>query len=185
MSIAVTGNPGVGKHTISRQIAEKLCIPIIDINQVSRENGLFEKNEDVYDVDTEELRKIIRDEISRRRSIITGHLAPYILNKEQIDVMIVLRRSPYELLKVYQDRKYPHEKSRENIESEILGIIAHDAMDLFQNKVFQIDSSQKRIDEVVGEVMKTIARKENDEKEIDWLGLIARNDDVKKFLQTE
>ncbi|MEE8383343.1 MAG: nucleoside-triphosphatase, partial [Nitrosopumilus sp.] len=44
MSIVITGNPGVGKHTITQEIAEKLELSIIDINSIARDAGLFEKN---------------------------------------------------------------------------------------------------------------------------------------------
>ena len=59
MSIVITGNPGVGKHTITEKIAEKLELPILDINSIAKDAGLFEKNKDTYDVDIEKLEKIL------------------------------------------------------------------------------------------------------------------------------
>ncbi len=52
MSIVITGNPGVGKHTITKKISEILNFPIIDINIIAKDSGLFEKNENTNDVDT-------------------------------------------------------------------------------------------------------------------------------------
>ena len=43
MSIVITGNPGVGKHTITKKISEKLNFPIVDINIVAKDLELFEK----------------------------------------------------------------------------------------------------------------------------------------------
>lgn len=43
MSIVISGNPGTGKHTIAQQIAQKLNLSIIDINQVAKSGELFEK----------------------------------------------------------------------------------------------------------------------------------------------
>jgi len=37
MSIVITGNPGVGKHTIAKEIAKNLEYSIIDINQIAKE----------------------------------------------------------------------------------------------------------------------------------------------------
>ena len=105
MSIVITGNPGVGKHTIAEKIAQRLELSIIDINKIARDSGLFEENEDVNDVDTEKLKKILAQRISKN-SLIVGHLAPYVLEKNQVKIMIVLRRSPYELIRVYKNRKY-------------------------------------------------------------------------------
>ena len=58
MSIVITGNPGVGKHTIAKEISKRLKLPINDINSIARDAGLFEKNQDTNDVDISELEKI-------------------------------------------------------------------------------------------------------------------------------
>ncbi len=100
MSIVITGNPGVGKHTITQKIAEKLELSIIDINSIAKDAGLFEKNEDTIDVDTSKLEKILEQKISDK-NVIVGHLAPYVFNKNKVKIMIVLRRNPYDLISVY------------------------------------------------------------------------------------
>jgi len=179
MSIVITGNPGVGKHTITQKIAKKLELSIIDINSIAKEAGLFEKNEDTNDVDTVELEKILEQK-SSEKNVIVGHLAPYVLDKNKIKIMIILRRNPYDLISVYKERKYTDEKSRENAGSEILGIIAHDAISKFQEKAFQINTSGKSIQEVIEKVMATISNNEGNE-DVDWLDLVTKNNDLKKF----
>ena len=179
MSIVITGNPGVGKHTITQEIAENLELSIIDINSIAKEAGLFEKNEDTNDVDTVELEKILEQKISEK-NVIVGHLAPYVLDKNKIKIMIILRRNPYDLISVYKERKYTDEKSRENAGSEVLGIIAHDAISKFQEKAFQINTSETSIQEVVKKVMATISNNEGNE-DVDWLDLVTKNNDLKKF----
>ncbi len=179
MSIVITGNPGVGKHTITQEIAEKLELSIIDINSIAKDAGLFEKNKDTYDVDTAKLEKILEEKISEKKMIV-GHLAPYVLDKNKVKIVIVLRRDPYDLISVYKERKYSDEKSKENLGSEVLGIIAHDAISKFQEKVFQINTSGKSIQEVVEKVMTMVFNNEGNE-EVDWLGLVTKNNDLKKF----
>ena len=56
MSIVITGNPGVGKHTVTREILIQIGLPIIDINSVAKDAGLFEKNENTNDVEVSELK---------------------------------------------------------------------------------------------------------------------------------
>ena len=179
MSIVITGNPGVGKHTITQEIAEKLGLVIIDINNVAKDAGLFEKNEGTNDVDTAKLKKILEQRISEK-NVIVGHLAPYVLDKNKVKIMIILRRNPYDLISVYKERKYTDEKSRENTGSEVLGIIAHDAISKFQEKAFQINTSGKSIQEVVKKVMAIISNNEGNE-DVDWLDLVTKNNDLKKF----
>ena len=179
MSIVITGNPGVGKHTVAEKIAQRLELPIIDINKIARDSGLFEENEDVKDVDTEKLKKILAQKISENNLII-GHLAPYVLEKNQIKIMIVLRRSPYDLIKVYKNRKYSEKKTKENTGSEILGIIAHDAISRFEEKVVQINITGKTIQEGEEKVIGLISGNKESEK-VDWLDLVTKNKDLRKF----
>jgi len=179
MSIVITGNPGVGKHTITKEIAKKLELSILDINSIAKDAGLFEKNKDTYDVDTKKLEKILEQKISEKK-IIVGHLAPYVLDKNKVKIVIVLRRNPYDLISIYKERKYTDEKSKENTGSEVLGIIAHDTISKFQEKAFQINTSGKSIQEVVEKVMSLISSNEGNE-EVDWLDLVTKNNDLKKF----
>ena len=179
MSIVITGNPGVGKHTITEKIAEKLELSILDINSIAKDAGLFEKNKDTYDVDTVKLEKILEQKISEKK-VIVGHLAPYVLDKNKVKIVIVLRRDPYDLISVYKERRYTDEKSKENLGSEVLGIIAHDTISKFQEKAFQINTSGKSIREVVEKVMTLISSNEGNE-EVDWLDLITKKNDLKKF----
>ena len=179
MSIVITGNPGVGKHTVTKKISEKLGFPIIDINIVAKDLGLFEKNENTNDVDTQKLAKIL-EERKLNEKIVVGHLAPYVLEKNQVKIIIILRRNPYDLELVYKERSYSETKIKENTGSEILGIITHDAIKKFEEKAFQIDVSEKNIQKVVEKVLEIISKKEGNE-EVDWLNLVTKNNDLEKF----
>ncbi|MEK6931469.1 MAG: AAA family ATPase [Thermoproteota archaeon] len=179
MSIVITGNPGVGKHTVAKEISKHLGLPISDINSIASDAGLFEKNQDTNDVDISELEKIIKEKISSS-SLIVGHLAPYVLSSGQVKKVIVLRRNPYDLISVYKKREYTEEKTRENTGSEILGIIAHDAINQFGAKVFQVDVTGKSISEVTEKVL-SIINEGGVSEEVDWLDLVTKRNDLKKF----
>ena len=179
MSIVITGNPGVGKHTITKRISEILKLSIMDINIIAKDAGLFEESENTNDVDTAKLEKVIKEKISSS-SLIVGHLAPYVLFPDQIKKVIVLRRNPYDLISVYRERAYPEEKIRENAGSEVLGVIAYDAINQFGEKVFQLDVTGKSISEITDKVLDIINEKEVNE-EVDWLDLVIKQNDLKKF----
>jgi adenylate kinase len=179
MSIVITGNPGVGKHTVTKKISEILNFSTIDINIIAKDLGLFEKNENTNDVDTQKLAKILgKRELNEK--IVVGHLAPYVLEKNQVEIIIILRRNPYDLESVYKERSYSEIKIKENTGSEILGIITHDTIKKFEEKAFQIDVSEKNIQEVVEKVLEIISRKEGNE-EVDWLNIVTKNNDLEKF----
>ncbi|MCI4432885.1 MAG: AAA family ATPase [Nitrosopumilus sp.] len=179
MSIVITGNPGVGKHTITKKISEILKLSVIDINTIAKDAGLFEESENTNDVNTAELEKVIKEKISSC-SLIVGHLAPYVLLPDQVKKVIVLRRNPYDLISVYRERAYTEEKIRENAGSEVLGVIAYDAINQFGKKVFQLDVTGKSISEITDKVLDIINEKEINE-EVDWLDLVIKQNDLKKF----
>jgi len=179
MAVAITGNPGVGKHTIAKQISIHMGLQVTDINKIAEDAELFEKNKTTNDVDISKLKKIIADKITDS-SLIVGHLAPYVLSSDQITKMIVLRRNPYDLIPVYKKREYNEIKIRDNVGSEILGIIAYDAIIQFKAKVVQIDVSTKSIAEVTEKVL-NIIRCEDTSEEVDWLELVTKQNDLEKF----
>ncbi|KAF6245729.1 shikimate kinase [Nitrosopumilus sp. b2] len=179
VSIVITGNPGVGKHTIAKEISQKMQLEIIDINQIAKDSGLFEENDESNDVDAKKLKEIL-DKKNLNKCIIVGHLAPYVLDKNRVSVVIILRRSPYDLIKVYKERGYSNKKSNENASSEILGIITYDAKNQFKDKVVQINVSQKEIQDVLNKVESAVSGKK-DSEEVDWLDLVTKNNDLKKF----
>ncbi|MBT8173977.1 MAG: AAA family ATPase [Nitrosopumilus sp.] len=179
MSIVITGNPGVGKHTVAEKIAQRLKLDIIDINKIAKESGLFEENKDVKDVDTDKLKKILGQK-NLNSNLIVGHLAPYVLDKKQVRIMIVLRKSPYDLIAVYKNRKYSDEKIKDNAGSEILGVIAHDAINRFEEKTVQMDITGKTIEESEERIMSIISNNKGNE-DVDWLDLVTKNNDLRKF----
>lgn len=179
MSIVITGNPGVGKHTIAKKISQKMNFSIIDTNILAKDSGIIEKQEDTNDVDTQKLANIIK-EIELDEKIVVGHLAPYVLEKNQVKIMIILRRNPYHLETVYKERNYSENKIKENVGSEILGVITHDTMEKFEEKAFQVDVSEKNIEQVVEKVLQVISKKGNNDQ-VDWLNLVTKNNDLEKF----
>ena len=180
MSFVITGNPGVGKHTIAREICKILKLPLIDINEIAKNSQLLEKNEGTNDVDVDELASILKREI-KHNSIIVGHLAPYVLNSKQISKVIVLRKNPYELIPIYQDRKYSREKIKENIGSEALGVIFYDSISKFgQKKTLQIDVTNQNVEESIKKTIDAIQEKIQSDQ-VDWLQEILERKDLTQF----
>ena len=180
MSFVITGSPGVGKHTITKEINKILNLPVFDINQIAKEQNLFERSDETNDVDVNKLKEIIKKMVLQP-SLIVGHLAPYVLKSEQIKKIIVLRRNPYELIKIYQSRGYSEKKIKDNIGSEVLGIILFDAITEFgADKTVQVDVSEKTIEETTQKVM-GIIKGNIPSEEVDWLSLISDKNDLKEF----
>lgn len=179
MSLVITGNPGVGKHTVSKSLAKILDYEILDINKIALESNLYEKTDETNDVDVLRLKNILKKKISKK-SLIVGHLAPYVLTKSQVSKVIILRKSPYKLVQIYKKRKYSKKKTTENLGSEVLGIIAYEAMKKFgKNKTFQIDTSSKSISNLTKHIKDILDGKSKTET-VDWLSVVKERD-LQKF----
>ena len=189
IKVAITGNPGVGKHTCTKIVCEKLGdIKIIDINKIIIDNNAFLLNDDRNgkEVDIKKTLKLIRNELKKGGDlVIIGHLVPYLLRPDGIDIVVVMRRSPYEIIRTFEERDYSPEKIRENVASEILGISFYDALKTFgKNKVIEFDATGKTSQQAAEEIVLLLQNKSKHEiGMVDWLSLVYEKGDVQKFLE--
>jgi adenylate kinase len=190
LKVVVTGTPGVGKHTSARIIASKINAEIIDINNVAIDNNAIREKTDLgLDVDVKKLTKLLEKMLNTKRNDLTivGHLAPYVLKPKGIDMVAVLRRSPYELQKTLEVRGYNMDKVRANVASEILGTILYDSLKTFsRRKVAEFDTTGKSPHETAGEILSTLQKKPRPKPAslgIDWLGLVSEKGDMRNFFK--
>ena len=177
--LVLTGNPGVGKHTISKKLAEILGYEIVDINKEAIEEGMQKQNDSV-DVDVEKTQRMLKEKISDK-SLIVGHLAPFVVSKESVSMAIVLRKNPYELIQIYEKRNYSDKKKNDNLGSEILGVVAYDSIEKFgEDKTFQVDTTSLLVEEITKKI-ETIINGTSKGDTIDWLTEITKKNDLKKF----
>ena len=177
----ITGNPGTGKHTIAKILADRLGLEIIDINKIAIGKGMFKKSDGTLDVDVRRLKKILDKKVSKD-SLVVGHLAPYVVSRNKVDTAVVLRRNPYTLERVYKSRKYSQKKSIENLGSEILGIIHYDTIKkIGRNKTFQFDTTNRSILSIAKKVESAFLRDKIKEDAVDWLGLVLKKGDLRRF----
>jgi adenylate kinase len=185
LKLVITGNPGVGKHTSAKIIAEKIDTEIIDINKVAIDNdAIAKKTERGLEVDVKKLDRLLAKMLRGRKDlIIVGHLAPYVLKPAGISMVAVLRRSPYELEKTLGKRGYSTNKIRENLASEILGVSLYDSVKTFgRRKVVEFDTTGKTPDQTADEIMRGLRKKPKPTR-IDWLAIVSERGDMQKFFE--
>jgi len=195
LKVVITGTPGVGKHTIADSLSAALGkIPILDINEIILSENLLispsendDNNENEVDIQKSyEFLASLLYEDKFQKSIIVGHLAPYVINSDLVDFVVVLRRSPYELRKIYQERIYSDSKTRDNINAEILGIISYDASKNFEHsKLCELENSSNFIPSAVAQ---SILEMNSNAKTrsfgfIDWLSLIQSDLEMLKYIK--
>jgi len=181
VNLVITGNPGVGKHTTAELILKQnSSYEMIDINKFAIDEGFAEKLENGFEIDTTKLKDEIKGIISDR-SLIVGHLAPYVIDEIDVDLVIVLRKNPYDLIEVYKKRDYQDSKIKQNTGSEILGVIVNDSIQSFgKEKTFEINTTDRSPEDVV-KIINEIIQKKNNGEIIDWLELIKKKNDFNKF----
>jgi len=180
--LVLTGNPGVGKHTTASEIIKQNTMyEIIDINNLAIELGLTEKAKETLEVYVEELKIKMKQKVSNN-SLIVGHLAPYVLNGSDVDVAIVLRKNPMDLIKVFKDRGYPEEKIKSNITAEFIGVTFNDSISSFgEEKTFQIDTTNKTPEQVTS-VIDEIVNGKHEGDIVDWFHLADKNTAIRELL---
>ncbi len=177
----ITGNPGTGKHTIARIVAKRLDLELIDINQVAISEGIAKKGVQALDVDVKKLKRILAKK-TKKNTLLVGHLAPYLISRNKVDVAVVLRRSPYSLEQVYKKRGYTKKKSIENLGSEILGITYYDTMkSIGAKKTLQFDTTNKPVASTAKRIESLFVKGTAREDRIDWLRTISKKRELKRF----
>lgn len=182
-------------------------MPIIDINDVARNAGLLcndehdvnhmakdvrdkSKNSEhifgfTYDVNITKLSKALGERIVEKKSLIVGHLAPYVIDRDQTGIVIILRRDPRDLYAVYGNRHYSEQKASQNIQSEVLGVIAHDTISKFREKAFQLNNLTGRINDVVEKAVSIISTGTGGDNTIDWLEDTYKNGNLGKVFGSQ
>ena len=180
--LVLTGNPGVGKHTTASEIMKQNAMyEIIDINNLAIELGLTEKAKETLEVYVAELKIKMKQKVSKN-SLIVGHLAPYVLDESDVDVAIVLRKNPMDLIKVFKDRRYSKEKIKSNTAAEFIGVTLNDSITSFgEEKTFQIDTTNKTPEQVTSIIDKIVNGK-NKGDVVDWFHLVDKSAAIQELL---
>ena len=188
--LVITGNPGVGKHTSAKFIIRMIGSgSILDINKLAiSQNAVLNKHSKYgIEVDTKKLAKLLATKLTESKDlvIIVGHLAPYVLEPTGVDLVIVLRRSPYELIRVFEERKYSLHKIRENVASEILGVSLFDSLQTFgEEKIAELDTTVKGPRDIATQILLLLRQKRARKIGIvDWLSLVHKKGDLQKLLE--
>ena len=106
-----------------------------------------------------------------------------IRDRSDIDLVIVLRKNPYQLIEIYKQRGYDELKIKQNVGSEILGVIANDSIASFgKDKTFEIDTTNRSPEEVVKVINELIDEKSIQKGDIiDWLTLVEEKNELDRF----
>jgi len=162
MRILISGTPGVGKTEISKILSLKFNFLYFSVSKFILENKLYtsyDSKRETYNIDDSVIQKI-NDQINKMDNVIIETIYPSLI--DNADKIIVLRKNPFVLYKDLKDRNWGDLKIAENVEAEILGVIAQEAREWFKN-ICEIDVTNKSREEVVKNII------DNRCDNVDWL----------------
>jgi adenylate kinase len=161
-TIILTGTPGTGKTSVSKILADKLSIPLVAVNDLVDQKHLYtgyNKDMGYKEVDLDDLSnelKLVIEESENNGLIIEGHLSHYFKNDEMIDFVVVLRARPDILTKRLKTRNWSDSKIRENVEAEALDICTFEAVENYNKKVNELDTTNMTMEEAADQIIEII-----------------------------
>ncbi|MBU1197269.1 AAA family ATPase [Candidatus Micrarchaeota archaeon] len=143
MRLIVTGTPGVGKTSLSKQIAARLAIPFISVNAFVQRKSMGRREGLERVVDPKTLERALRKELKGKKAfVLDGHLACEITIP--CDAVLVMRCHPRRLNKRLKKRGYSKKKIEDNLYSEALDYCLVRAETHYERKkVVQLDASTR------------------------------------------
>ena len=188
--IAITGTPGVGKTSVSEQLAAKLGafhIDLADLVKRERLSSGYDRRRRTLLADTGKLAKRVQQIIKQSGgdAIIDGHYATSVVSKRQASRVFVLRCHPQQLKQQMEKRGFKGAKLWENLAAEILDVCLYDAIkDMGSEKVCEIDMTNKTVDEAVEEIVSILeGDKECMVGIIDWIGKLEEENILNQYLK--
>lgn len=165
MKVAVTGTPGTGKTEVAKRTAEITDLKYYSLNRLAEKNNCISgrdeaRNADIIDIDC--LKNILED---FEDCIYDGHISHLF----DVDVVVVLRTEPKFLKERLKGKDWTSDKIRENLESELIGIISSEARENCEN-VFTIDTTNRKANEVAEVIKDIVKNRERDKymEPIEW-----------------
>lgn len=167
LRIGITGSPGTGKKTVGKAFAKITGLEFVSINEFAIKNRFGKQVGSEFTVDV----KRLRGKIETQGRMLSGHLLPYVVPNRDLDLVVLLRCSPNVLRRRYSSRSYSNEKIRENIEAEMIGVIAFACLKEYDiEKIAEFDTTRTKVDTIARKVSDIIKGKEGPSfGSIDWL----------------
>ena len=147
-NILVTGTPGVGKTSLSRQVSERLNLTYIDVGKVVKDENCYtgvDSDFDALELDEDKLIDYLEDKLQIGGYIIDFH-TPEIFPERWFDLVLVLTCDTEVLYDRLTARGYLENKINENMECEIMQVVLLAAQESYDENIVVILTSNNDVD---------------------------------------
>ena len=166
--LGITGTPGTGKKTLAPLVAARLEIPWRSLNDPAYSSGITRGRGHVTEVDPPKLGRLVSARVEPP-CLLYGHLLPYAFGRKAFSKVVVLRCDPAVLKRRLANRGYETEKIIENVEAELIGVIAADTVAAFGKvHVAEVDTSRASVSASAAAVAGLLSSTDRSEP-IDWI----------------
>ncbi len=170
-AVLIFGSPGVGKSEVGRIVAERLGLRLVELAELA---GGEEADMRAVSARAGAL-------LRREGGVIVSHI-PFKPRGLMPRRVVVLRRSPLELVEVLRSRGYGREKVRENVEAELIDLVYVRTLEIYgPRRTVQIRTSGRTKEEVAEKVLKAL-RGELRSEEVDWIRELEADGSLERLL---
>lgn len=188
-AIVISGTPGVGKTLVATLLASRLGLKYLNLSDLVIKESLYigvDEDRNSLIIDEERLINKLIELLSKEELdiVVDSHYGE-IIPDDLIKVIFVLRLNPAVLYERLASRGWSKKKIRENVEAEILGVCTYNAINEHSaSKVCEVDVTNKKVEEVVEEIMDILNNTRKCEVWVDWLSQEQLQDFITKLLST-
>ncbi len=178
MVIVVAGTPGSGKTSLASRLARLTGRPFTTLSWLVLERGLwlgYDRERRSFIIDEDALCKELERLTQAEPGIIVETHWPQPLarcSKTPLEAVILTRCRPDKLAARLRRRAWPERKILENVEAELLGVIAADAVEAARAAnapIIEVDTSNTSPQEAAEHVLAELGRGGKRSCCIDWL----------------
>ena len=181
----ITGTPGTGKKSIAPVVSARLGIPCLSLNELAIAGRGGGDSTRELEVDVALLRRRLL-KAARGRCVVHGHLLPDVLQKRDVDKVVVLRCDPSALKQRLRGRGYPPSKVTANVEAELIGLISASSIAKFgRGRVVELNTTSIGAREAAQRVVRLLGKTRSPSAAIDWIGTYGSAVKLRSLLSEE
>ena len=156
-NILITGTPGTGKTTIASQVAERTELKHVNVTDLVKEHGCHEGMDTEFDtliLDEDKLCDVLEPILEKGGCIIDFH-TPDFFPERWFELVLVLRTNTDVLYDRLTARGYSDKKRNENMECEIMQVVAEQTKESYRTEIIHelpsnsIDELDSNVDRIV------------------------------------
>jgi len=187
--IVVTGTPGTGKTTFSKELAKSIGAGYLNLTQYVSKHKLYsgiDRTRRTKIVNMAKTRTSLRKELAGMRGtlVVDSHIPEGIIPKQMVRWVFVLRCHPTVLEGRLRGKKWKPTKVRENVLAEIVDSCLASAVKYYGwRKVIQLDTSSGDMRRCVALAQRSMRGRLARRVSFDWLAKLEKQGLLDRYLK--